>query len=254
MGYPQGLLSSRAIIEPGKFALIPPEGLVNNVIPGFSGCYTSIVASPKYGASFVQYLVTMEHGGKNDLLFGGDGRIETFLYVLDGTLMVHADGKDITLETGGFIFTPPETGMTFENNSGKQTKFILYKQVHIALEGKKPWLVTGNVADLETTNYDNMANVYMTNFLPTDLNFDMNFHILSFEPGGCHPFIETHVQEHGAYLMSGEGVYNLNNNWIPVQKGDFIWFGPFSLQAVYASGRERLTYIYSKDCNRDVTL
>ena len=26
-------------------------------------------------------------------------------------------------------------------------------------------------------------------------------------PGGCHPFVETHVQEHGAYILEGEGCY-----------------------------------------------
>lgn len=32
MGYPKDLLSSRSIIKPGQYALIAPEGLVNNVI------------------------------------------------------------------------------------------------------------------------------------------------------------------------------------------------------------------------------
>ena len=63
MGYPSDILSTRAIIKPGKFVVIPPEGLVNNVIPGIEGCKVSIVASPKYGASFVQYLVTAEPNG-----------------------------------------------------------------------------------------------------------------------------------------------------------------------------------------------
>ena len=38
MGYPKDLLASRSIIEHGKYALIAPEGLVNNVIPGFENC------------------------------------------------------------------------------------------------------------------------------------------------------------------------------------------------------------------------
>ena len=54
MGYPKDILETRSIVKPGEYAVIPPTGLVNNVIPGIEGCRISIVASPKYGASFVQ--------------------------------------------------------------------------------------------------------------------------------------------------------------------------------------------------------
>ncbi|MGT8000446.1 cupin domain-containing protein, partial [Escherichia coli] len=90
---------------------------------------------------------------------------------------------------------------------------------------------------------------------PKELGFDMNMHILSFAPGASHGYIETHVQEHGAYILSGQGVYNLDNNWIPVKKGDYIFMGAYSLQAGYGVGRgEAFSYIYSKDCNRDVEI
>ena len=73
--------------------------------------------------------------------------------------------------------------------------------------------------------------------------------------GASHGYIETHVQEHGAYILSGQGVYNLDNNWIPVKKGDYIFMGAYSLQAGYGVGRgEAFSYIYSKDCNRDVEI
>lgn len=50
-------------------------------------------------------------------------------------------------------------------------------------------------------------------------------------------------------------VYNLDNNWIPVKKGDYIFMGAYSLQAGYGVGHgEAFSYIYSKDCNRDVEI
>lgn len=254
MSYPIGLLNSRAVIKPGKFTIIPPNGLVNNVIPGFENCITSIIASPKYGASFVQYLVTVNPSGKSTIKFGGDGRIETFLYCIDGELEVTVGDESFSLTSGGYVYTPPKEGLFFKNVSNNPVKMLLYKQVYIGLEGHEPWLYSGNVNSIEARIYDDMENVTMIDLLPTDIAFDMNMHILSFEPGGCHPFIETHVQEHGAYILSGEGVYNLDNEWIPIQKEDYIWFGPYTPQAVYCSGRENLTYIYSKDCNRDVEL
>jgi (S)-ureidoglycine aminohydrolase len=97
-----------------------------------------------------------------------------------------------------------------------------------------------------------MKDVLLWDLLPTDIGFDMNFHILSFEPGASHGYIETHVQEHGAYILSGQGMYNLDNNWMPVEKGDYIFMGAYVPQAAYAVGRgEPLRYLYSKDCNRD---
>jgi (S)-ureidoglycine aminohydrolase len=82
----------------------------------------------------------------------------------------------------------------------------------------------------------------------------MNMHVLCFEPGGCHPFVETHVQEHGAYILNGEGMYLMDNTWMGIKKEDFMWFGPYVPQCAYGVGTENFVYIYSKDCNRDVSL
>ena len=100
-----------------------------------------------------------------------------------------------------------------------------------------------------------MKEVLIKDFLPTDdLAFDMNMHILSFEPGASHAFVETHVQEHGAYVLSGEGMYLLDETWMGIKKNDFIWMGAYCAQAAYGVGRETFSYVYSKDCNRDVPL
>ena len=140
------------------------------------------------------------------------------------------------------------------NSEGKPSKLFLYKRKYQPLAGHKAYVVSGNVSQLERIEYEGMSDVILQDFLPKELGFDMNMHTLSFEPAGCHPFVETHVQEHGAYLLEGEGIYLLGAEWIQVQKEDFIFFGPYTPQAVYATGRGRLTYIYSKDCNRDVAL
>lgn len=253
MGYPKDLLISRAVIKHGNFAIVPPEGLVNNVIPGFDNCRISILASPKMGASFVHYLVKMDKGGKNTQGFGGAG-IETFVYCMEGKIKAYTQGKEAVLTAGGYMYCPPGEKMYLENLAAGETQLILYKQKYEAIEGAKPWVVVGNVNEIAERDYDDMENVKIIDLLPTDIAFDMNMHILSFDPAGCHPFVETHVQEHGAYLFSGEGVYYLDNEWIPVKKGDYIWFGPYVPQAVYAVGRERLSYLYSKDCNRDAAL
>lgn len=251
MGYRTDLLSSRSIIKHGVYALITPEGLVNNVLPHFEGVTTSIIASPKMGASFVEYLIDFAPGGGNRQGFGGNG-IETFVYVLKGGLEIKINEQTFQVDEEGYLFCPPDKSIIMTNQTLEHTKIILYKQRYISTEGVGlPWIVHNQVNNLPVKLYDEMADATLIDLLPNDIEFDMNFHILSFQPGASHPYIETHVQEHGAYLTSGEGMYNLNNEWIPVKKQDFIWMGPFVHQATYAVGKEPLTYVYSKDCNRD---
>ena len=54
------------------------------------------------------------------------------------------------------------------------------------------------------------------------------------------------MQEHGAYILSGAGVYNLDNEWMPVKQGDYIFMGAYVQQAGYAVGQETFSYIYSR--------
>lgn len=62
------------------------------------------------------------------------------------------------------------------------------------------------------------------------------------------------MQEHGAYLYEGEGLYLLNDDWVPVKAEDFIWMGAYCKQCCYGVGLTRLSYIYSKDCHRDAEI
>ncbi len=254
MGYPNDILSTRAVVKHGCFAVVPPTGLVNNVVPGIEGCRISIVASPKMGASFVQYVIEAEPNGGTTKIFGNQPNIETFLYVIEGEGTFTVGGKEYKACDGAYIYSPAGVGLEFKNTSDKKMKALLYKQVYIPLEGKAPYIYYGNVNEIEFREYDSMANVWIKDLLPVDVAFDMNMHILSFAPGGCHPFAETHVQEHGAYILEGEGCYYLDDHWTMIKEQDFVWFGPYVAQAAYGVGRTNFTYIYSKDCHRDVEL
>lgn len=254
VGYRQDLLMNRSVVKKDKYAVLEPDGLVKNILPGFENCDLTILGSPKLGASFVDYLVTIHADGKNEQGFGEEG-IETLLYLLDGSLDVKAGEQSCPLEKGGFIYCPPGTKLYFQNNSGLEAKAFLYKRRYQPLAGHEPYIVTGNTEDMEWTKYEGMEDVLVKDFLPKDIAFDCNFHILSFKPGASHGYIETHIQEHGAYCLSGQGMYNLDNEWVPVKKGDYIFMGSYCLQACYAVGRdENFAYVYSKDCNRDVAL
>ena len=80
---------------------------------------------------------------------------------------------------------------------------------------------------------------------PDDLRHDMHVNIVTLAAGAVIPFAETHVMEHGLYILEGKGVYRLNQDWVEVEAGDFImvtrilspsmlrrWSRKFSLFAV----------------------
>lgn len=253
MGYPKDVLSTRSIIRQGLFAVIPPEGLVRNIVPGMENCHVSIIASPKLGADFIQYIVDIPTDDENWSVVPADSHVEMFMYCINGNGEWEVDGTSYSMETGAYLYVPIDTAIRFKGSKEAPVSLILYKQRFIPLEGYElPPVITGNAAKMDYDDYDGMENVQIKDLLPKDLRFDMNMHILSFKPGGCHPFVETHVQEHGAYVLEGEGMYLLDNEWMPIKKKDFVWFGPYVTQGAYGVGRDRFTYIYSKDCNRDV--
>ena len=253
MGYPLDVLGSRAVVRHGNYAVIPPEGRVNNVVPGIEGCRVSIVASPKMGASFVQYVIEAEKNNGTVKPFGAEPGIETFFYIIEGEAIISAGGETRQAGAGAYIFSPAGVGLEFRC-TGEKTRALLYKQRYVPLEGQSARVVFGNVNEIPYREYDNMENVFIKDLLPVEPGFDMNMHILSFAPGGCHPFVETHVQEHGAYILEGEGCYLLDNEWRMIKQEDFVWFGPFVTQAAYGVGRSNFTYIYSKDCHRDAVI
>ena len=84
---------------------------------------------------------------------------------------------------------------------------------------------------------------------PQDLRHDMHVTIVTFEPGAVIPFAETHVMEHGLYVLR-QGGHRLNEDWVEVQAGDFMWLRAFCPQACYAGGPGRFRYLLYKDVNR----
>ena len=82
------------------------------------------------------------------------------------------------------------------------------------------------------------------------MRLDMHVTIVNLEPGAEIPFMETHVMEHGLYVLEGKGVYRLNRDWVEVEAGDFMWLRAFCPQGCYAGGPGRFRYLLYKDVNR----
>ena len=252
VGYREDLLETRSIIKRNNYVLIEPDGLVKNTVPGYSNCDVTILSSPELGASFADYLVTVHEGGKNDGI-GGNG-IESFLYVLSGSVEVEVGDERRTLEAEGYAYAPADRTIRFK---GDKAQLFVYRRRYEPLEGFKAETVFGSTKAMEWIPYEGMEHCLIKDLLPAakNLGFDMNFHILRFKNGASHGYIETHIQEHGMYFLTGKAMYRLDNEWVPVKKGDYIFMDSYCPQACYGVGTdEDLTYLYSKDCNRDVKL
>lgn len=135
-GYRDDLLANRAIVKHGNYALLTPDGLVKNIIPGFENCDVTILSTPKLGASFVDYLVTLHQNGGNQQGFGGEG-IETFLYVIAGNIEAKAEGKTFSLTQGGYLYCPPGEMMTFSNAQTEDSQ-LFYINAAILLSRGMP--------------------------------------------------------------------------------------------------------------------
>lgn len=248
------LLSTRAVVKPGLWSIIPYSSLVNNSVPYIDNCKVSIVASPKIGASFAEYIIEAQPGGCTTKSFARENDVESFLYCIEGNITVTVAEESRLLDKGDYVYIPADESLSFNNESDNVSKLLLYKQKYIPFENYKAWRVWGNINIIEGFPLHGMKNVEMKNLLPLDLGFDFNMHTLTFKPGAGHDFIENHVQEHGALVLSGQGMYYMDDRWIGIKKDDYMWFGPYVAQATYAVGKESFSYLYSKDCNRDVIL
>ncbi|TIW35310.1 MAG: cupin domain-containing protein, partial [Mesorhizobium sp.] len=89
---------------------------------------------------------------------------------------------------------------------------------------------------------------------PADMRHDMHITIVTLGPGAVIPFAETHVMEHGLYVLEGKAVYRLNQDWVEVEAGDYMWLRAFCPQACYAGGPGKFRYLLYKDVNRHAKL
>lgn len=254
MSYQPEFLETRAVIKHGQYAVIPPETRKKNVIPGFKDVDFYILASPKLGAKSTFYTATVMPGGKTTQPYQQEG-IEVFLYVhqCKAALDVKVGSQTCALTQGGYAFVPEGTPFEFINNTEEAITIFLYRKRYERIAGHEAEIVISNIHDVKEIE-NGVDNVFYRDLLPDHLGFDVSILTLSFEPDGRHSGCETHVQEHCAYVISGQGFYLLGEDWVQVKDEDFIWMGPFTQQGAYATGRTRFTYIYSKECNREEAL
>jgi (S)-ureidoglycine aminohydrolase len=239
-----------------------PRGTMRDIVtsnlPYWMGTRLWVIARPLSGfaETFSQYIVEVSPGGGSDRP-ELDPTAEGVLFVVDGSLELVLDEERHALEPGGYAFVPPGADWTLRNPGDAAARFHWIRKAYQVVDGIEPPapFVTHDRDVPPEPMPDTDGAWTTTRFVdPTDVRHDMHVNIVTFEPGGVIPFPETHVMEHGLYVLEGKAVYLLNQDWVEVEEGDFMWLRAFCPQACYAGGPGRFRYLLYKDVNRHMKL
>jgi (S)-ureidoglycine aminohydrolase len=242
--------------------VVLPRGSVTDIVtswlPFWDDTRLWVLARPLSGfaETFSQYVVEVAHGGGSDRP-ETDPEAESVLFVMGGVLRLSIHGEMHDLEEGGYAYLPPGCSWTAHSTGSAPAQFHWLRKAYQWLDGidlPEPFVTNErDVAPLEmpgtngawtTTRFVDMA----------DMRHDMHVNIVTLAPGASIPFPETHVMEHGIYILQGKGMYLLNEDWVEVEAGDFLWLRAFCPQACYAGGPEPFRYLLYKDVNRHMPL
>jgi (S)-ureidoglycine aminohydrolase len=231
------------------YAVMPPEGILESRLPGWRDTLLRFHTSPSMGARFAQALLEVAAGGGTTGPVA-DG-LEHFLYVLAGTLEIEAGGAAASLAAGGYAYCP--AGAALSVRAAAAARAIWIKRPYQPAEGHAvPGVLFGHRDGVERRRKHTDGRAWQHLLPDEDLGFDMAVNILSFAPGTYFPFVETHIMEHGLYMLQGQGLYLLGRDWHECWSGDFIWMGSYVPQQFYCTGWENAAYLLYKDINRDV--
>ncbi|NNE89224.1 MAG: (S)-ureidoglycine aminohydrolase [Silicimonas sp.] len=250
------LLTDRAVFT-DAYAVIPKgtmRDIVTSALPFWEGTRLWVLSRPLSGfaETFSQYIIEVSPGGGSDRP-ETDASAQGVLFVVDGTIELTFDGDTHAMGPGGYAYLPAGSAWTVNNRSDKVASFHWVRKAYESVEGlaAPEFFVTNehDVAPVPMPGTDGKWST--TRFVdPTDLRHDMHVNIVTFEPGAVIPFAETHVMEHGLYVLQGKAVYRLNQDWVEVEAGDYMWLRAFCPQACYAGGPGQFRYLLYKDVNR----
>jgi len=254
------LMTGRAVFTEA-YAVIPKgvmRDIVTSSLPHWEKTRAWIIARPLSGfaETFAQYIVEVAPGGGSAAPEPDQGA-EAVLFVTKGTLSLSVNGVPHELEAGGYAYIPAGADWSVVNNGGAAVCFHWVRKAYEPVEGiaAPKAFVTNERQVAPNAMPDTEGRWATTRFVePDDLSHDMHVNIVTFEPGGVIPFEETHVMEHGLYVLEGKAVYKLNSDWVEVEAGDFMWLRAYCPQACYAAGPGRFRYLLYKDVNRHPSL
>ena len=254
------LLTGRAVFTEA-YAVIPKgvmQDIVTSALPHWKNTRAWILARPLSGfaETFSQYIMEVAESGGSTAP-EPDNNAEGVLFIVEGEGTLKLGRTAHQLIAGSYAYLPAGTAWSFENTSKAPVRFHWIRKSYEAAKGiKAPKAFVTHESKAEVVEMPDTNGAWSTTRFvsPDDMAHDMHVNIVNFLPGGVIPFAETHVMEHGLYVLEGKAVYRLNQDWVEVEAGDFMWLRAFCPQACYAGGPGRFRYLLYKDVNRHAKL
>ena len=213
------LLTGRAVFTT-SYAVIPRgvmSDIVTSYLPFWEKTRAWVLSRPLSGfaETFSQYIMEVEPGGGSERPDTEAG-VESVLFVVEGELTLVLGGKRHVLEAGGYAYVAPAVTWSARNGGKQPARFHWIRKAYEPVDGIKvpESFVTSDSAVTPSPMPGTDGKWATSRFVdPADLRHDMHVTIVTFEPGAVIPFAETHVMEHGLYVLEGKAVYRLNQDW-----------------------------------------
>ena len=258
---PQSALMTGRAVFTTAYCVIPSgcfSDIVTSRLPNWHKTRLWLIARPMTGFSetFSQYVMEVQPGGGSDAPDAETGA-EHVIFVTDGLLTLTIDGTGYDLDAGGYAFIPAGAKWTLLAEGATPARLHWIRKLYTPAPGiAAPTAFVTNDRLIPPIAMPDTGGAWATTRFvdPADLSHDMHVNIVTFQPGGVIPFEETHVMEHGLYVLQGKAVYKLNQDWVEVQAGDFMWLRAYCPQACYAAGPGPFRYLLYKDVNRHANL
>lgn len=243
------------------YAFIPASvmrSIVTSYLPNWNKSKAWILARPLSGfaETFSQYIMKVEPGGGSDDP-ESDETAQCVLFITSGELQLKLNGEIHALSPGSYAYIPSGETWAISNSGSEDATFHWIRKRYQTAQGiAKPEAFVVHEADIQDIPMPDTNGVWATKRFvdPMDLRHDMHVNIVTFKKGGVIPFAETHVMEHGLYVLEGEAKYLLNQDWVDVGPGDFMWLRAFCPQACKQVGNAQFRYLLYKDVNRHASL
>ncbi|WP_432415757.1 bifunctional allantoicase/(S)-ureidoglycine aminohydrolase [Chromohalobacter israelensis] len=254
------LIHGRAVFTEA-YAVIPKgvmSDIVTSFLPHWENTRLWVLSRPLSGfaETFSQYIMEVSPGGGSERPEPDEGA-EGVLFVVEGEMTLTIAGEAHAMGPGGYAYLPPGCDWQLRNGSDAPVRFHWIRKAYEFVDGLA-------VPEAFVTSDNDIAPIAMpdtdgrwatTRFVdPQDVRHDMHVNIVTFQPGGVIPFDETHVMEHGLYVLEGRAIYHLNQDWVEVEAGDYMWLRAFCPQSCYAVGPGPFRYLLYKDVNRHMKL
>jgi (S)-ureidoglycine aminohydrolase len=258
---PQSALMTGRAVFTDAYAVIPRgcfSDIVTSFLPGWRDTRLWMIARPLSGfaETFSHYVMEVLPGGGSDAPDADTGA-QHWIFVTQGEGTVTIAGQGHDLSSGSYAYIPPGTPWRLLAEGPEALRFHWLRKLYESAPGLETpeAFVTSDRETPIRWMPDTAERWGTTRFVdPADLRHDAHVNIVTFEPGGLIPFEETHVMEHGLYVLQGKAVYKLNRDWVEVEAGDYMWLRAFCPQACYAAGPGRFRYLLYKDVNRHARL